>query len=234
MRIRQQFTVYTFQRGLLYRHGRLSELLEGGRHVRWGSGWSLTTVDMRRRIEMIGGQEILTQDGLAVKLSASCAYSVADPRLAIEETENYKTAAYLAVQLGLRDAITGMTAEDLLAKRSEIGDTVTAKVAEELTKLGLALDRVELRDITFPGEMKKALAQVTLAQKEAQAALERARGEQASLRSLANAAKMLENNPGLLQLRILQSVAEAKGSTIVLNTSGTAEFIPLGGAKPPK
>jgi len=73
-------------------------------------------------------------------------------------------------------------------------------------------------------EIKKAYTQVLLAKQEGVAALERARGESAALRNLANAAKMLENNPALYQLRLLQSVSEAKASTLVLGAQG---LIPL-------
>jgi regulator of protease activity HflC (stomatin/prohibitin superfamily) len=68
----------------------------------------------------------------------------------------------------------------------------------------------------FPGEMKKAFAQVVKAQKDGQAALEKARGETAALRSLANAARMMDDNPNLLQLRALQALADSGGNTLVL------------------
>ena len=68
----------------------------------------------------------------------------------------------------------------------------------------------------FPGEMKKTFAQVVKAQKDGQAALERARGETAALRGLANAARMMDDNPNLLQLRALQAFADSGGNTLVL------------------
>ena len=96
-----------------------------------------------------------------------------------------------------------------------------AKSAE----LGLKLKVADVKDIMFPGEMKKAFAQVVKAQKEGQAALERARGETAALRNLANAAKMIEDNPNLLQLRALQSLADSGGNTLVLGLPGNS--VPL-------
>ena len=62
---------------------------------------------------------------------------------------------------------------------------------------------------------------------EGQAALERARGESAALRNLANAAKLLEGNPGLLNLRLMQSLSAAQmaGNTLVLGMPGG--FVPL-------
>ena len=59
------------------------------------------------------------------------------------------------------------------------------------------------------------------------AALERARGEVAATRALANAARMLTDNPGLLQLRTLQAV-ETGGATVVLsNEPGAATSAPV-------
>ena len=63
----------------------------------------------------------------------------------------------------------------------------------------------------FPGELRKIFSEVVKAQKEGQAALERARGETASLRNLANAARMIEGSPGLMNLRVLQTIANAAG-----------------------
>jgi hypothetical protein len=57
--------------------------------------------------------------------------------------------------------------------------------------------------------------------------LERARGESASLRNLANAARVLEGNPALMNLRLRQSLsaAQSAGNTLVLGMPGG--FVPL-------
>ena len=67
-----------------------------------------------------------------------------------------------------------------------------------------------------PSEMKRAFAGIVAARREGEAALERARGETAALRGLANAGRMLDDNPGLLQLRILQQLGASSGNTIML------------------
>jgi regulator of protease activity HflC (stomatin/prohibitin superfamily) len=225
-RLRSQFTIFDYENGLLYRHGNFLQVLKGGRHVRWGLGYTMTPVDMRLQMETVGNQEVLTKDGLAVKLYATVAYSVADARTAVEGVQSFQTAAYLSVQLAIRDSVTGRTGDELLEQRALIGDEATETCRAQFHALGLKLDRVDVRDVTFPGDLKKAFAQVVLAQKESQAVLERARGESAALRSLANAAKMLENNPALLQLRTLQALSEAKGATVVLNM-GDSNLSPL-------
>src|ERR1044072_3650927 len=215
---RRTFSVYVYQRGLLYRYGKLESVLAAGKHRRWGSGWALRSVDMRRREEVIALQEILTQDGLGVRMSAVCAYAVENPEMAVHSVEDFRSSAYTIVQLAMRDAVTGQTAENRLTPRRQPGGVIHGACVDEFKEIGLKLSSLQIRDISLPGDLKKAFAQVVLAQKEAMASLERARGEMASLRSLANAAKMLENNPALLQLRMLQSLSEAKGATIVLGT----------------
>jgi hypothetical protein len=66
---------------------------------------------------------------------------------------------------------------------------------------------------------------------EGQAALERARGESASLRNLANAARVLEGNPALMNLRLMQSLTAAQnaGNTLVVGVPGG--FVPLKAGK---
>ena len=78
----------------------------------------------------------------------------------------------------------------------------------------------------FPADLKRAFADVLKAKQEGHSALERARGESAALRNLANAARVLEGNPALMNLRLMQSLSAAQnaGSTLVL---GVPNFVPL-------
>ena len=91
-------------------------------------------------------------------------------------------------------------------------------------KLGIELHSVHIKDIMFPGQPKNIFAQVVAAKKEGLASLEKARGETATLRSLANAAQMVEKNPALLQLRALQN---SVGNTVALGMSAQGGLIPV-------
>jgi regulator of protease activity HflC (stomatin/prohibitin superfamily) len=79
----------------------------------------------------------------------------------------------------------------------------------QVQRLGLKLLTADLKDLMISGDLKKSFVQVVKARKEGEAALERARGETAALRSLANAARMLQDNPQLMQLRMLQAMGES-------------------------
>ncbi|MFT3988485.1 hypothetical protein [Aestuariivirga sp.] len=79
-----------------------------------------------------------------------------------------------------------------------------------------------MRDVMLSAETRKLYSEFERARLEGLAALERARGEQASLRSLANAARMLKGNPELMNLRLLQALQGQPGKappTLVLGAS---------------
>ena len=85
-----------------------------------------------------------------------------------------------------------------------------------------------IRDIILPGDMKQLLNQVTEARKAAEAALITRREEVAGMRSQANAAKILENNPTLMRMReleVLERIAENSDMSIVLGEKGLADRV---------
>lgn len=224
-------TVYDYQRGLRYRTGRLSGLVDAGPHLSIRGINEVRVLDVRPTSLTVPGQEILTADGVALKVSLTARYVIADPVAAVTGDQEYLRALYVALQAGLRDAIAGRTADDILATRGEIGPSTGAAVASDLARIGVELLGVDVRDVMVPGDLKRAFAGIVAARREAEAALERARGETAALRSLANAGRLVEDNPGLLQLRLLQQLEASSGNTLVLGWPGpegrTAPLAPL-------
>ncbi|MCO5296368.1 MAG: SPFH domain-containing protein [Fimbriimonadaceae bacterium] len=141
-------------------------------------------------------------------------FRIADPVRALLEHESWQLAMHAVVQVALREVVTGTTADEMLAARGTLGTQIAERVRPRFAELGLELEgSIDVRDITFPGDLKRAFAKVLLARKEGEAALERARGEQAALRSLANSARLIAEHPGLLHLRALQ--AAEQGATVV-------------------
>ena len=74
--------------GLLYRRGRYQRLLAPGGYWLLGRGHSVARVDSRRRLTVVGSQEILTSDGVQLRCSAVVAYRVVDPPRALHEVES--------------------------------------------------------------------------------------------------------------------------------------------------
>ena len=163
---------------------------------------------------------------MTLKVSLAVEYEITDPELAVNKVESADQALYLTLQLALREIVGGTNIDEVLARRDEFGPRLLEPGAERAEEVGLRLLRVEVRDIMFPGELKRIFAQVVQAQKEGQAALEKVRSETAALRGLANAARMVEGNPSL-QLRLLQQLGSSTGNTVVLGFPTSDTPLPL-------
>jgi regulator of protease activity HflC (stomatin/prohibitin superfamily) len=220
--------------GLRYRRGRFERLLEPGGHWLLGPGLSVERIDARRRLLPVGSQEILTSDSVQLRVSCVVAFRVVDPPRALHEVESYEHELHVATQLALRTAIGEATVEDLLEQRLNLGERLMQLVSERAPALGIEVFEIDIRDVMLPGDVKAAFAEVLRATAEGRAALERARGESAALRNLANAARLLDSNPALMNLRLLQTIAQdagVPGSTrFVVNLPETIARPPGNGA----
>ena len=233
-KFRHVFVVPEGWTGLVYRYGLYVRRNNAGRHVLWGRGWTMNLIDLRRASLLVAGQDVLTADSVGLKFSLLVAYQVTEPVKAAHEAQNWLSEVYNLTQLALRAVINGMAVEALLNQKLEIGAQLLARVKADAEKLGISVLAVEVKDVMFPPDLKRAFAEVLKAKQEGQAALERARGETAALRSLANAARVLEGSPALMNLRLMQSLATAQngGSTLVLGMPGG--FVPLKNGEIPK
>ena len=169
-------TVDDNQRGLRYRQGRLVGLLPPGTHVAFRPITEIQLLDARPSLITVPAQEILTADGVALKVSLTARYVVADAVAAVTNDQSWVAALYAALHAGLREALAGRTADEILGARAELGPIVGGAVASELARIGIELLGVDVRDVMVPGELKRAFAGVVAARREGEAALERARG----------------------------------------------------------
>lgn len=208
-------TVYEYQRGLKYTNGRYKATLGPGQYWMFSSFSSVVPVDIRPEFLSIQGQDVLSADGVTLKVSVAAEFQVADPNVAINKNASFKTSLYMTLQMALREIVGKEKIDVLIENRAGISAKLMELTSAKASEYGLKLISADIKDIMFPGEMKKAFAQVVKAQKEGQAALERARGETAALRSLANASRMMDDNPNLLHLRALQALADSSGNTLV-------------------
>ena len=208
------------------------ESLGAVRHVRWGFNYTLGTVDIRKALLNVPGQEVLTSDGVGLKASVLIQYQVTDPVKASHDTQNWQMDIYNSAQLALRSVVGNNAVEALLTQRLDIGGQLLARVQPDAAKIGIHVLAVEVKDVMFPADIKRAFAGVLIAKHEGQAALERARGESAALRNLANAARVLDGNPSLMNLRLMQSISAAQnaGNTLVLGMP--TGFVPVKNGKP--
>jgi regulator of protease activity HflC (stomatin/prohibitin superfamily) len=218
--------VYEYERGLKFTRGRFKGIVGPGRYWHSASLTQIQRIDVRPSRVTVAGQEVLSADGVAVKASIVATFQVKDAERAVLGSDNYQVAIHTELQLALRSIASSLPIDELLRRRPDIAGQLKELAAPPLGKLGIELIDAALRDLTFPGDLKKIFTQVVKARQEGLAALEKARGETAALRNLANAAAMIERNPSLMQLRALQVLAQQPGNTLVLGMSG-ATPIPL-------
>jgi regulator of protease activity HflC (stomatin/prohibitin superfamily) len=215
----KKHVVREYEIGLLYSNGRFARALGPGAYWMLRRRSEVTNLDKRRQSMAVASQELVSADQVGIKLSLVVTYEVADPLKAMHLVSDYRAELYSAAQLAIRRVASELKIEELLTVRTQLGEKLLPQVKSAAEQIGLTVHSVDCRDIMFPGDLKKTFSDVLRAQKEGQAALERARGETAALRSLANAARMINDNPGLLHLRTLQAVSAGSGNTIVLGTS---------------
>jgi regulator of protease activity HflC (stomatin/prohibitin superfamily) len=226
----RRVTILEYQQGLKYVDGHFRGLIDPGAYWVFRPTTSIYPIDTRVALLSAPGQEIVTSDGISIKLSLAVQYRVVDPVVAINEVQDYLGATYSLLQVALREVVGVKAIDDLLQHRDVIGPEVLERSAAKAKAIGIEVVEVDVKDVMLPGATKRLFAQVVEARQQGLASLEKARGETAALRSLANAANLVERNPSLLQLRMLHQLEATSGNTVVLGLSPTA--VPLASTKP--
>jgi regulator of protease activity HflC (stomatin/prohibitin superfamily) len=216
--------------GVLFYDGKYVDTLASGLYAFWkGTAEAkVVEIDLRETMLDIGGQEIMTADKVTLRLNAVATYRVVDARQAITAVDDVRQALYREAQLALRAVVgareldTFLTAKDGVAK--ELEDTLRQRASA----LGVEIIAVGIRDVILPGEMKDLMNKVTEAKKAAEANLIARREETAAMRSQANTARLLDDNPTLMRLReleVLERVAANGKLNVVLGEKGLADRV---------
>lgn len=223
----KRITIYDYEKGLKYTKGKFIGLLGPGLYFLIPMFSSIEKIDLRPTLLSVSGQEVLSSDGVQLKVSLAAKYEVINPETAVNKNENYQSTLYLELQLALRKIIGGATMDDLLNQRQEFGQRLLEITSPKAEEMGINLLTVDIKDIMLPGELKKIYTQVVKAKQESLALLEKTRGESAALRNLANAAQLVKKNPHLMQLRILEVMGQSSGNTLVYGMPAQTEPVPI-------
>jgi regulator of protease activity HflC (stomatin/prohibitin superfamily) len=224
-------TIWPWEVGLLYRDGRFVRALPPGRHWVGFAAREVRRIPTTRQLAVVPAQEVLTSDGFPVKLSVVVEYRIDDARRMQEQTAgHWAPLLQVSIQLALRAPAQSRDLDRLLADRGALDAELLGPIATTAAAIGIAIERVALRDLILPAEVRRMVTDVERAKREGLAALERARGEHAALRSLANAARLMKGNPELHALRVLQALAAQPGKTAPTLVLGAGALLPVSGA----
>ena len=181
---RHEIIIKDTHRGLWYEDGKLLRVLEAGRYVipRYVNlGFyrrphvEVTLVDVRERDLTIKGQEILTSDKVAIRVSIVVQFRVTDPRSALHEVGNYEDRLYSDVQLAARRSLATMTLEEILTNRNRLSEDILSDVKEAAASYGVTIYRADVKDLIFPGNLQEIMNRVLAAERMSQAQLVEAR-----------------------------------------------------------
>jgi regulator of protease activity HflC (stomatin/prohibitin superfamily) len=181
-------------RGLRYEDGRLTDVLEAGRHQvphhKPGRPQvEIVLVDMREREITIKGQEILTADKVALRVSVITQYRVTDPVAAMERVANYEDRLYSDVQLAARRSLATMSLAEILTNRNQLSEDILRDVTDAATGYGVLISRADVKDLIFPGNLQEIMNRVLATERMSEAALVEARtkAEQGKIEAAARA-----------------------------------------------
>jgi regulator of protease activity HflC (stomatin/prohibitin superfamily) len=208
-----RITVFAPERALEYVDGVCTRVLAPGRH-KVARRATYHRVPVLERIVTTAPQDVLTSDGVSVRLTAAVRWKVADPQAFVETVADPAAVVYLAVQVALRDALVAVDVDALVREARLAGDTLVEAARRAGAAVGIEVVEVVVKDVMLPVELRSAYAELVTTRTRGLAQLEAARAETAALRSLANGAKLLDDHPALARLRLVQALPH--GSTVEL------------------
>ncbi|XP_025830902.1 erythrocyte band 7 integral membrane protein-like isoform X1 [Agrilus planipennis] len=212
--------VQEYERAVIFRLGRLRT---GGAR---GPGifFILPCVDSYCKVDLrtvsfdVPPQEALTKDSVTVTVDAVVYYRIQDPLNAVVKVTNYSNSTRLLAMTTLRNILGTRNLSEILSDREAISHAMQTSLDVATDPWGVKVERVEIKDVSLPQQLQRAMAAEAEATREARAKVIAAEGEMRASRALKEAADVINESPGALQLRYLQTlnnISAEKNSTII-------------------
>ena len=174
---------------------------------------SLRTITMG-----IPSQKIITKDNVSIDISAVAYFHIVDPKKSVIAIENVSDAVNQISQTTVRNVVGQFVLDQLLSKTAEINTQIKNVIDSHTEPWGVQVTAVEIKDITLPDNMQRAMAAEAEAERERRAKIVAAEGEFQAAQKLGEASDIIQAHPIALQLRTLQTMADIsteKNSTII-------------------
>jgi regulator of protease activity HflC (stomatin/prohibitin superfamily) len=213
--------VQQYERGVVLRFGRLlPQVREPGLALLVPVADRMVKVPVQTVVMDIPGQGAITRDNVTLNVDAVVYFRVTDPARAVVNVENYVRAVSQVAQTSLRSVIGRADLDTMLSDRERVNAELRAVIDTPTEEWGISVDRVEIKDIALPEGMKRSMSRQAEAERDRRARVIAADGEFQASQRLADAARVMGETPGALQLRLLQTVndvaASDKNSTLVM------------------
>jgi regulator of protease activity HflC (stomatin/prohibitin superfamily) len=229
-RLVQVLTVPAHHAGVLMINGSHADTLSAGTYAFWRNvaELALVNVDLRESLLDVAGQDLMTADRVTLRLNLLVMMRVVDPVRGVSVVDDVKQALYREAQPVLRAVIGAKALDALLTNKESLGHELLEQLRPRATALGVEVAMAGIRDVILPGEMKDLLNKVMESKTAAEANLITRREETAAMRSQANTARLLQDNPTLMRLReleVLEKIAASGKLNVVLGDKGLADRV---------
>lgn len=210
-----------YERGVIFRLGKLQGAKGPGIIFLIPIVDKIVKMDLRVVTIDVARQEIMTRDNVPVTVDAVVYFRVINPTDAVVKVENYWKATSLIAQTTLRSVLGQASLDDLLSQRDVINQKLQEIIDRQTEPWGIKVTSVEVKDVSLPDSMKRAMARQAEAERERRAKIVNAEGEFQAAEKMAQAAAVINKEPMALQLRYLQTMREMAGE------HNTTTFLPL-------
>lgn len=178
----------------------------------------IVRVQLRTIVMDIPPQDVISRDNVSVHVNAVVYFRVIDAERAVIQIEDYYAAVNQLAQTTLRSVLGQHELDEMLAERTKLNADIQKILDEHTDAWGIKIGMVEIKQIDLNENMIRAIAQQAEAERGRRAKVIHAEGELQASEKLAQAAKVLAEQPQSMQLRYLQtlsSISEEKNSTII-------------------
>jgi regulator of protease activity HflC (stomatin/prohibitin superfamily) len=210
--------VQEYERGVVFRVGRLMGPRGPGVIFLIPFIERMMKVDLRTLTLDVPAQEVITRDNVTIKVNAVAYFRVIDPNAAIVNVADHIRATSQIAQTTLRSVLGQSELDELLSSRETINRELQTIIDQQTEPWGVKVSIVEVKDVELPDSMQRAMARQAEAEREKRAKIIHAEGEFSAATQLGNAARIISDSPGALQLRYLQTlneIATERNSTII-------------------
>jgi regulator of protease activity HflC (stomatin/prohibitin superfamily) len=167
---------------------------------------SVRFVDLRLLTLNIPSQQVITKDNVPAAIDGVLFFLVADAEKAVILVQDFAFAIAQYAQATLRDVVGGLSLDELLTEREQIQKRIAEVVEEHIRGWGLHIDSIRLQDIEMPEDLKRIMSRQASAEREKRATITKAEGDKIAATNLAAAAVIMEQTPGAMKLRTLQTI----------------------------
>ena len=173
-----------------------------------------SVVSLKEQTLDVPPQGVITEDNVTMTIDTVVFYQITDPAKAVYEIQSLRRGIeYLAITT-IRDIVGKMDLDSTFSSRDLINNQLRVLLNEATSKWGCKVNRVEVKDITPPADIRDAMEKQMNAERNKRAAILQAEGEKQAAITLAEGQK---------QAAILQ--AEADKEAQIRRAAGEAEAI---------